>query len=328
MLLNSALGRNRDVLFEAHMSQPATAINANAEHVLFAVPNLVNSFGPSAAPGALPGGRQTLPINAIQLRQVIVIPEVTTAAAATNTFDYRVKLYRAGVLQGALAFHTMSVSTTSANLAAGAVGTAGAVQTIQVVSAAGIRAGQALLWDTAGNQEQIIVQAVNTSTPSVTAYFNKTHAQNVAVVSSILAWSQTPLVSCAGGVQVAATLPALTAGSNVVVTPNAVNGLSGMYGIHVGDQLLIDTVASGVQETVTVSAVTDTTFTIASLAHSHSASVPVSSAVLANQSQSALFAIQGGDVLTVETLNAGTGLASNIAVFEADWALSASPMGL
>jgi hypothetical protein len=60
----------------------------------------------------------------------------------------------------------------------------------------------------------------------------------------------------------------ITAGAGVVNTPTS------MLGIHVGVSLTVDTVASGVQEVVQVTAISPTTFT-ATYVNSHGAAVPL-----------------------------------------------------
>lgn len=319
MLLSGAQGHDLDVLsIEAQLVPSATTAGL-ANTPLFAVPDLSLSYSPTVAAGS--GNKGYLPLNSCQIRQVAVVPLVNQAPVATNSFRWEVWFYRGGALQGMLAWRDFSIVATTITPAITAVG----LQTVAVASATGLRAGMQVLVDTAANQEQVTLLAVSGS--NITAYFAKTHSASAALSVGINAGLATALAPAWGGVAAGATLPAVAATGSQTVTPNAVGGISGMVGIHVGDQLLVDTVASGKQETVTVSAVTTTTFT-ATYAQTHSASAPVSTASLFNQTSQAICALRGGDVVVINAVQIGTGLASPAAFFMADVTVSASSTGL
>lgn len=328
MQFNAALGRDRDVAITFHeiIASAAGGTAADLEAPIYFNPDLTLSYTPSGATGSgvstvQPGSlRGALAMNQVQLRQVGVLPQAAVTAGATNTYDWRIHVYRAGVLQGAVAFFTASVATTITPAV-----TAGSVQTVAVASTAGMRAGQTLYVDTGANLEAVTLLAVNTTGVTITAYFAKAHAGGVAIASNLIAFRQVNFVPAHGGVAVGATVPAITAGANQVVTPNTVNGLSGMYGIHLGDTITVTD--AGLTETVTVSAVTTTTFT-ATFANSHAGGKVISTATLANQSASAVFSIQGGDAITLARIsNNATGIPTPQIMLLGDLSTSASPMG-
>jgi len=119
-------------------------------------------------------------------------------------------------------------------------------------------------------------------------------------------------------------LTTVTSGSTVI-TPVSMNN------INVGTKLLVDTVASGVQETVTVTAVTGTTFT-ASFSNAHDAGgvtpYPIVNSPLASllvSTASATSVTSGATVITptsmsniavnsVLTFSGGTGASENVTV--------------
>lgn len=327
MKLVAALGRNRDVFVGPDVTiasgAAGSAADAALETVIGTLPDLSLCFSPSAASGSS-AIRGSLARNEVQNRQIVIVPQSAgaTSTGATNSFDWRVHLYRGGVLQGALAFMTLTVSTTVATAV-----TVPGVQAVTPAAMTGIRAGQQLLIDTGATaREQVIV--LSTTATTFTANFTKTHTASFAVATSLIQWLPSAFTPAWGGVLAGATLPAITAGANVVVTPNAVGGLSGVYGIHVGDKLLINDATPALVETVTVSAVTTTTFT-ATFANSHSASTGFNTASLGLSTISgALAVIQPSDVLTLARVSTNvTGLASPSALLISDWSLAASPMG-
>lgn len=317
MLLSGAQGHDLDVLSIEAQLVPSAAVGGLANTPLFAVPDLSLSYAPTVAAGS--GNKGYLPLNSCQIRQIAVVPLVNQAPVATNSFRWEVWFYRGGALQGMLAWRDFSIVATTITPAITAVG----LQTVAVASATGLRAGMQVLVDTAASQEQVTLLAVSGS--NITAYFAKTHTASAALSVGINAGLLTALAPAWGGVAAGATIPAVGATGSQTVTPNAVGGISGMVGIHVGDQILV---TDGVNtETVTVSAVTTTTFT-ATYAHTHGAGVAISTASLFNQTSQAICALRGGDVVVINAVQIGTGLASPAAFFMADVTVSASSTGL
>lgn len=267
------------------------------------------------------GVQGSLPLNRQRIRQSSWVNGAANRAGnATNNFDWRLNLYRKGVLQGVLAYYSQSIATTVAS----AVSATG-VQAVTPAAMTGIVPGSALYVDSAGTPELVYVISVTAST--FTANFTATHSGGFTVTSALL--QNRPVVFVpAKAVQPGATLPAITAGSNVSVTPNAVNGLSGMYGIHVGDYLRVDAGVAGKDEVVQVSAVTATQFT-ATFANNHSSNATVASAgnpnnpggsASPNSGAPDAFEIIGGDVLVLTRLsNNVTGLASDAGILQVEW---------
>jgi hypothetical protein len=122
----------------------------------------------------------------------------------------------------------------------------------------------------------------------------------------------------------------ITAGLNVVVAP------ASMTNIYVGQKLLFSG-GTGTAETVTVLAVSSTTFTVTAFANNHSgaytitstpiAAITFSSGVNATAWVSVPLAVNknmlvGGDVLTIARVSAGTGLATPAFYVGIDWVAS------
>lgn len=318
-------------------SQPFAALAAGSaadpatgsEIQMAALPDLTATFLPTAVPGS--GVVGDLPNNRMWVRWAAFCSQGTspTVGGATNNADLELLVYRyqsqglpstanpAAYLQGIIAHYPLNVNTTLS----GAV-TAGSVQAVGVASGAAILAGAALAVDTGAVYE--IVKVLSVSGNTITAYFQFAHASSAAVTSVLQPNMPIPFSLAAAGVVPAGVTAggSITAGANRVVTPAGMPSIS-MLGIHVGDALLVDTVVSGVQETVVVTAVTAKTFT-ATFANAHLSAAPIVTATdaqgvprLANGPR---FALQPGDVLKLtRTSNNVTGLATPAGNFFIDW---------
>jgi hypothetical protein len=227
-----------------------------------------------------------------------------TVGNATNNCVLRANVYRGGVLQGCLAYYSLAVNTTL-----GAAVTATGVQTVALTSATGVVAGMALGIDSSTSFE--VVYVISVSGSNITAYFTKTHLTSVAATSILVPYQPIAFVSAAGPVNTTSGTAVSSTGSHAV-TP------ASMYGIHVGDALLVD--SGTTPEVVTVTAVTATTFT-ATYASTHLSNFTVvtnpASGALANGSR---FELQGGDVVTINRIsNNTTGLATPAGLAELEW---------
>ncbi len=146
-------------------------------------------------------------------------------------------------------------------------------------SMAGIQPGSLLLIDADGNPVQETVTVLSTTATTFTAVFANDHGTDIQVVGYLDVY-QDAIQDVADTdkqfvkIQLASTTTsgAITHGTAVVVTPGS------MANIYVGTSLLIDTIASGVQETVVVTAVTGSTFT-ANFVNDHLISIPVNGVV-------------------------------------------------
>lgn len=293
MRLSSALSRDFPMLEGGAIAGVAAGSAADAELVLFSIPDLTHAFLPSALNEGIQGN---LPINSVSIRLAGFISgaAANTVGNATNNYVWYLNAYRKGVLQGSLAYLPMTVNTTCGT----AVAAAG-VATITPASMAGIVPGMPLL---AGTSDLIYV--ISTTATTLTANFGTTHAGGDALTSILVPWREVDFVPALAANTL--TGGSISAGANQVVTPTS------MLGIHVGDSLLVDTVASLKQETVVVSAVTATTFT-ATFANAHTGSVVCVSAATSQ------FALKGGDVVSLKrTSNNVTGLASPVGVLQCE----------
>jgi hypothetical protein len=257
-----------------------------------------------------------------------------TVGATAHYADLQLVVYRfqslglpvgstpAAYLQAVLAYYTLKVNTTL-----GTAVTAGSTQTVTPPSMTGIVPGTTLAVDSGATYE--LVKVISTTATTFMAFFGQTHGSGVAVTSILQPNTPIPFVLANGPVSTTGN-GTVTSGNTKVITPNAVNGNNGTYGIHVGDKLLFDTVGSGVQETVTVLAVTLSTFTV-NLVNGHTSGYPIVTATGAlgtaqpNPAGSALFngprfELQPNDVLKLtRTSNDVTGIATPAGLFTIDW---------
>jgi hypothetical protein len=307
----------------------ATDPAAGSEIQMAALPDLSAAFPPSSVAGA--GQAGSLPDNRMWVRWAAFCSQGTSATVggATNNADLELLVYRfqtqglpsssnpAAYIQGIIAHYPLNVNTT---LSGGV--TAGSVQTVGVASGAAILPGMSVAVDTGAAYEIVKILAVSGN--NITAYFQFAHSSSAAVTSVLQPNTPIPfLLNGAGVVPAGVTAGgSITAGSNKVVTPAGMPSIT-MLGIHVGDTLLIDTVGSGVQEQVVVTAVTAKTFT-ANFANAHNSSAPI---VTATDAQGApklangpRFTLQPGDVLKLtRTSNNVTGIATPAGNCFIDW---------
>lgn len=315
--------------FGALAAGSAADLAAGSEVQMAAVPDLTAAFPPTSVPGS--GVVGDLPNNRMWIRWAAFCSQGASATVgnATNNADLELLVYRfqstglpsssnpASYIQGIIAHLPLNVNTTL-----GTVVTAGSVQTVTPASMAGVLAGQPLAVDTGSVYE--IVKVLSVTATQFTAYFQFAHAGSAAVTSVLQPNTPIPFSLAASGVVPAGVTAggSITAGANKVVTPAGMPSIS-MIGIHVGDSLLVDTVASGVQETVVVTAVTAKTFT-ANFANAHTSAAPIVTAqnaqgvpLLANGPR---FTLQPGDVLKLtRTSNNVTGIATPAGNFFIDW---------
>lgn len=329
--VNKSLGKYRD--WPQLESQPFAALTAGSasdpaagsEVQMAVIPDLTAAFPPSAVLGA--GVQGSLPNNRMWLRWAGFCSQGTspTAGNATNYADLQLLVYRfqssnlpSGVnpgtyMQGILAYYSLKVNTTI-----GTAITSSNVNSVVAVTPAamtGIVPGMLLAVGATSTYE--LVKVLSTTSTTFSAYFTQQHATNAAVTSVLQPNYPVPFVSAAGTVPAGATIGSLSAGTSVTATPST------MYGIHVGDSLLVDTVGSGVQETVVVQSVSLTTFK-ATFANNHGSNTPIQTAndargvpQLANGPR---FDLQPNDVLKLtRTSNNVTGIATPAGNFFIDW---------
>lgn len=312
-------GRRRDLpmLEGAQVASAAAGSAADVSTIIAALTDLTLTDLPNNLNEKMQGD---LPINASRLRQALWVNNAANRAGnATNFYDFRVYNYRKGKLQGTLFYDSQQVSTTVA-IAVTVIG----VQAVTPAAMTGIVPGSALYVDSAGTPE--LVYVISTTSTTFTANFTLTHSASFTVTSEHLQnWgiAFNPAKAIAAG----ATIPAIGSTGSQAVTPNAVNGLSGMYGIHVNDWILVTDGAS--TETVQVTAVSATQFT-ATFANTHGSGVGISTTGNPNYLGSSggtfgsgggdAFEIKGGDVLVLTRVsNNATGLASDAGLIQYDW---------
>lgn len=289
---NAFLGRHRDIPLGPSLLIPAASAGSASdyEHIVHIVTQL--------AQGASSDTVSDLPLNEVNVRNVLLCFEAGITGAATNNFTLDLWQKRAGAL---LVNTTPPVSTTAST----SVGSAGSA-TITPASMANIAVGtQLYISGGTGTAETVTVSAVTGTT--FTATFANTHSgtYNITSVSTITA----------------AGLQSYTPAS--------------MANIVVGTLLVISG-GTGTAETVTVSAVTTTSFT-ATFANAHSVNFTIQSAPLASvtyasgTNETALVphqlaipiltanALQPGDIVTLARVSSNsTGLASPAFTVELD----------
>lgn len=300
-LVNKALGRRRDLPQIESAAYAALAAGSAADPaqdtVIAAVPQLIHSFLPGSFGQGLAG---SLPVNRMAPRVVSFISQgsANTVGNATNNCELRVNAWRAGVLQGHVAFCSLAVNTTITPAI-----TATGVQTVAVASAANIFAGSALLVDSGGSAELVYVQTVSGS--NITANFTKTHSGGVAATSALMPFRPVDFIIVSGANTTSST--AVGGAGSATITP------ASMHGIFVGESLAISG-GTGTAETVVVTAVTNTTFT-ATFAGAHSGTYNIASASYAGP-----FELQEGDVLSLQRIsNNVTGLATPVGLIQVEW---------
>ncbi len=311
--VNKSLGKYRDWPQLEAISVAAVAAGSASDPaqdaVLCHLPDLSKAFLASSLNNGLSGSN---PINRMWLRELSFTSggSANTVGGATNNVTLFVNLYRLGVLQGILASYPLTVNTTITPAITGST----AAQTVAVASATGIVAGLALGIGSGSTFEIVYVQAVSGS--NITAVFLNSHSGSAAATSILVPFEPVAFLPAFG--------PASTTSSSTVASGSHAMTPASMLGIHVGDSLLVDTVVSGVQETVVVTAVTNTTFT-ATFTNAHSGTnYPVVTALdaygkplLANGPRCE---IRPHDVLTYNRVsNNSTGIATPVGLLQLEW---------
>lgn len=187
-----------------------------------------------------------LKINRMINRMTGVVSQGTanTLGGTTNNCDVRLLVYRGGLLQGAIAYYPLSISTTIGTaIVAGNINTHVAVTPAAMT---GIKPGLALIIDAGtATQEQIYVESTTSTT--YTAYCTQLHTTGAAVQTGFIPLLATDILPCDA-------LLANTTSTNAVGSAGStLVGVTSPYGIHVNDYLVCDT--AGSQETVQVAAI-------------------------------------------------------------------------
>jgi hypothetical protein len=327
--LARVLGANRDLPqleLAAYASLAGGSATDPAQDILLAfLPDLTQSYTPSQLNQ---GTNALLADNRMWVREAVLISQgsAVTAGNATHYADLRLNVYRfqstglaSGVnpsvlLQGCIGYYTLQVATTLGT----AVTAAPLLQTVTPAAMTGIVPGSRLGIGTVASSVFEIVTVVSTTSTTFTAYFNNNHASNATTQSLLVPYLPIPLIPAYGPCNT--TISSLSAGTSVTTTPAT------MYGIHVGDYLLVDTVASTVQETVQVQSVTATTFK-ATYANNHGSSAPIVTANTAvgvpRLANGPRFELLPHDVLALGRVsNDTTGIATPALMAGIDWVSS------
>jgi hypothetical protein len=311
--VNKTLGKYRDWPQLEAISVAAvtggSAADPAQDAVICHLPDLTRAFLASSLNNGLSGSN---PNNRMWVRELTFTSgaSANTVGGATHNVTLFANLYRLGVLQGILASYPLTVNTTITPAITGST----AAQTVAFASATGVVAGLALGVGTGATFEIVYVQSVSGS--NVTAVFLNSHLAGAAATSILVPFEPVAFLPAFG--------PATTTSSSTVASGSHAMTPASMLGIHVGDSLLVDTVASTVQETVVVTAVTNTTFT-ATFANAHSGSnYPVVTALdvfgkplLANGPRCE---IRPHDVITYNRVsNDTTGIATPVGLLQIEW---------
>ncbi len=285
-----------------------SAADPSPDEVLGVVPSMPWSHLP-----LILGAQQTgsLPLSAMTLGQAAFTAQAASATAgnATNNADLRLNVYRAGVLQGCIAYYSLAVATTL-----GTATTAGSgAQTVTPAAMTGIVNGMALEIDSGGSNPEI-VYAYNVTSTTFTADFLYSHTTSATVTTILAAMQPVPFVPALAASTTSST--AVASSGSHAITP------ASMYGIHVGDLLSISG-GTGTAETVKVTAVTATTCT-ATWANTHSGTYNIATVGTTNDDNTIVtnqpFVLQGGDVLALGRVsNNVTGIATPAGLLSVDW---------
>jgi hypothetical protein len=260
-------GRNRSFpQLESARSSLTTAGNGNDGNqlVLAVVTDPKLKFNPTNL-GV--GVQDRHPPAQMTLTEAMFISENGTTnvlpAGTTDTFDWRVNVWRKGVNQGCIAFYPMSfVTTISSPVSNGASTTSttavspGSVA-VTPASVVGIVVGIVLLIDAGNaNQEYVVVTSGGVGGTTFTATFANSHSGTYSIRT----------VVPPGAVNTTATT-AVTSGATVITPADMTNIVPGiLLNVYSG---------TGTAETVPVTATTSTTFT-ATFANSHSGTYSIS----------------------------------------------------
>ena len=296
---------NRDVPILAQLPVAGIAAGSGTDpaqdFAFYTVPSLKYGLLPKEYNESVQG---ELPVNRMAARVVGFISQgaANLLGVAANNADIRVNVWRnkggAAVLQGCIARYSLSVATTLGTaIVAGNINT---VVTVTPAAMTGIVNGMALGIGAGGVFEVVI--ATNVTSTTFQAQFNQLHATSDVVTSVFVPNRLIPFVPADGGVNTTSGTAVASTGSQTV-TPTT------MYGIHVGDSLLVDSAVT--PEVVVVTAVTATTFT-AVYASTHL----INFTVVTNNAYGAVangspFEIREDDVVTWNRIsNNATGIAT------------------
>lgn len=225
-LVAKSLGRRID--WPQIELQPIAAFTAGTANdpaqdiVIASVPNLARSFLPASQGENLAGSQ---PRNRQVARTIAFISQgsANTVGGATNNFDFRIDVWRAGVLQGCVAYLSMKVNTTTS-----AVVSAPGTATITATSVVGMANGMQLAVDSGANFE--VVTIYNVTGTGFTAYFQKAHSNGVALTSILVPFQ--PIYFTPAN--------AANVGSNTLIAPGSQAFIpSSIYGLHVGDTIYV-----------------------------------------------------------------------------------------
>lgn len=318
------------VTFASLAAGSATDPTAGQETFITALPDPSLFFAPSALGSGVTGELSKMR-QLIEYCAFVSNGAAATLGNATHFADLQLLLYRyqstnlpsstnPGIyLQGILAYYSLKVATTI-----GTAITSSNVGTLVAVTPAamtGIVPGMLLAVDQ-GAAGYELVKVISTTATTFSAYFYQQHASNGTVKSILQPNFPVPLVLTNGPVSTTIATSITLNATSQAVTPAT------MYGIHVGDQLVIDTSTNA--ETVTVLAVSTTQFTaIFAKNHTGPGIVVVTATGAAGAQQlvqgSALyngvrFECQASDVLKfTRTSNDATGIATPAGSVVVDW---------
>ncbi len=295
-VISKMLGRRRDMPFTSTFLAPAVAApTANDyEYAAFTLPNL-SALTPSTA-----GSAGDMPVNAVAVRAIYLMPLSTITGQATNFFSYFVNVRR-----------NLGVSTSAtATIASGS----SVVTPVGGTLMNNIQVGTRLDIGTPGTPETVAVTAVTGTTFTATFAGAHTYAATpIPIVNSVA----TPFMAIPVNTTSATTIVASTMAVTPVSMSNIVPGMS-----------LYLAGGTGAAELVVVQSTTATTFT-ATFANGHSGAYTIIQAPLAIITYSATTVVTQalnaalfnppylnnillpGDILTVyRNANNATGLAT------------------
>lgn len=302
--IDKSQGRRRDwpLVFSASYAALVAGSAADpAQDILcYTHPDVRRRNAPTNATNKVTG---SLPNNRMVVGQVAFVSggSGNTVGNATNNADLRLNAYRLGVLQGCIAYYSLSVNTAIGT----AIAAAGATQVVTPTAMTNIVNGMALGIGSGSTFE--VVYAYSVTSTTFTADYVYAHANTDAVTSILVPFQPVAWVPTLAASTTSST--AVSAAGSHAITPASI------YGIHVGDSLAI-TGGTGTAETVVVTAVTATTFT-ATFANTHSGTYDIATAATTIGNTTTVsnepFVLQGGDVAAVERLsNNVTGIATPV----------------
>ena len=272
-----ASGRHRDIPQSPGINQNASVAGGagtDFEHAIYITPDLTK--------GISSGEAGDMPINTLNVRYAIIAFEAALNGVITNNFTLNFMQRRGG---------NILVNTTSATTVVAGI------NTVTPASMANIQLNSFLVFSGGtGATETVVVTAVTPTT--FTANFVNGHSGAYTIQSAPLA---------------TVTYSTTTSATTVVAGVNVVTPAS-MASIYVGSRLQFSG-GTGATEVVVVTAVTATTFT-ANFANGHSGAYTIAIAELAYVGHqftipmSPANALIAGDMVTIQRISNGTGLAN------------------